>query len=86
MTPNDLAEILEIVNNEHGWFARFAKHKEDGKFIKYADISFDTRDGSVWRINFRTSNKNKEFNTSQIGDMKKNILDWLNNKSITFQN
>ena len=48
MTPNELAELLNYVNEKHGWENMYTNVTEGRKIVKYVDVCMDTRDGQIW--------------------------------------
>ena len=60
MTPNELAELLNYVNEKHGWENIYTNVAEGRKIVKYVDVCMDTRDGKIWisQIKFRQLSSN----------------------------
>lgn len=54
MTPFELARLLEYVAKNNGWYDPQEVHDRNRMAIKYVDASFDSRDGKVWHIKFRS--------------------------------
>lgn len=85
MTPKELAEILEEINNDYGWGCNMYTHSEEGKkSIKYVDTCFDTRDGKIWRVCFRDVIGGTKADYAKDGVVfahakcnKETILKWL---------
>lgn len=86
MTPNELAELLNYVNEKHGWEHMYTNVKEGRKIVKYVDICMDTRDGQIWitTIKFRQLCSNlksdQEYDNVVFQEencTKEKILEWL---------
>lgn len=86
MTPNELAELLNYVNENHGWENMYTNVTEGRKIIKYVDVCMGTRDGQIWisSIKFRQlfSNLKRDQEYDNVGFQEGNctrekILEWL---------
>lgn len=55
MNPFEFAKLLAYIKENNGWNERMYVNNIDRKrrCIKYVDACFDTRDGTVWRVDFR---------------------------------
>ena len=55
MSPEKFAELLRFIRENNSWGADMYEicQTRNRRAIKYVDASFDSRDGSVWRIVFR---------------------------------
>ena len=74
MTPKQYAELLEYITKNNGWgidmyVNRCERHR---RVFKYIDASFDSRDGHIWRIDFRegSGHANKSFRIENEADIK----------------
>ena len=86
MTPNELAELLNYVNEKHGWENMYTNVAEGRKIVKYVDVCMDTRDGQIWisKIKFRQLCSNlkndQEYDNvvfQEENGTKEKILEWL---------
>ena len=87
LTPTQLAEILDYVNENHSWKHMYTNVSEGRKIVKYVDVCMDTRDGKIWitKIKFRqisnsTLQTDTEFDNvvfSEGNCTKSKILEWL---------
>lgn len=86
MTPNELAELLNYVNEKHGWENMYTNITEGRKIVKYVDVCMDTRDGKIWisQIRFRQLFSNlksdQEYDNVVFREencTKEKILEWL---------
>ena len=50
MSPKEYAELLDYVNDKHGWDNMYDNVEAGRKFIKYIDCTCDTRDSKIWII------------------------------------
>ena len=79
MTIQKYLELLEYIKENNSWGAKmYDVHQRNRKAIKYVDASFDSRDGKIWMINFRsvTGEKDRAFRVDDkygINDM----YEWL---------
>ena len=80
MSPKEYQELLEYVRKNNSWgINMYATIRErNRKAVKYVDCCFDTRDGTIWNIIFRsvTGEKDKSFRIETPEDIKK-IYSWL---------
>ena len=55
MSPTKYAELLQFIKENNSWGADMYDicQVRNRRAIKYVDASFDSRDGSIWRITFR---------------------------------
>ena len=61
MTPLQMAELLSYIKDNNCWgIGMYDVHTRHRKAIKYVDFCFDSRDGLVWSITFRTIVGGKE--------------------------
>lgn len=84
MTPEQFSELLRFIQENNAWgnnmFAVIEECKR--KAIKYVDAIFDSRDGKVWLVKFRSvvgmkDNDKIEFRVESQKDIEK-IYNWLN--------
>lgn len=80
MTPKQLRELLEYIKANNSWGVNMydINMTRNRRAIKYVDACFDSRDGSVWSITFRsvTGCEDKTFrveNQNALNDVYK----WL---------
>ena len=75
MTPIQLAELLDYVKNNNCWGSGMYEvtQKKKRKAIKYVDIVFDSRDGKIFSLKFRspTHGKDTTFRIESEEDIKK---------------
>lgn len=86
LTPNEMAEILNEVNEKHGWQNLVENSEAGRKIVKYVDTCLDTRDGTVWVVKMRfrdlCSNlkSDQEYGSIVFNELdctKEKILNWL---------
>jgi hypothetical protein len=80
MTPKQLAELLEYIKTNNCWGIDMYEinYERNRRAIKYVDASFDSRDGLVWRLEFRsvTGVGEMTFRVENENDLKK-VYEWL---------
>ena len=81
MTPAQLRRLLVYIKANNSWGDEMfdincIRHR---KAIKYVNCSFDSRDGSVWKLEFMsiTGEPDKSFRIESQKDIKA-VYDWLN--------
>lgn len=81
MTPKEFQQLLEFVKENNSWGVNMyvINHEHNRKAVKYVDCCFDSRDGSIWSVSFRsvTDEKDKSFRIESDKDIQK-IYNWLN--------
>ena len=82
MTPQQLAELLEYVKVNNGWgedvmYETTIVRKR--RAIKYVDATFDSRDGTIWLLKFRSILGRKDSKTFRIEKPEdiKDVYSWL---------
>lgn len=54
MTPNQFCQLLEYIKKNNSWgINMYDLHMKNRKTIKYVIGNFDSRDGSVYRVEFK---------------------------------
>lgn len=80
MTPKQFQELLEYVeaNNSWGLDMYHINWERNRKAVKYVDCCFDSRDGRIWRVEFRsvTGEEDTAFRVENDGDIQK-VYAWL---------
>lgn len=80
MTPKQFSELLEYITANNCWGANMYEinHERNRKAIKYVDACYDSRDGMVWSLTFRsvTGEEDKSFRIENENDLKK-VYKWL---------
>ena len=75
MTPQQFAELLEYIKDNNSWGKNMYEINIERKrrAIKYVDAIFDSRDGTIWSVTFRsqTHGKDKTFRVENENDIKK---------------
>lgn len=75
MTPKQFSELLEYIKKNNSWGEKMYEINIERKrrAIKYVDAIFDSRDGTIWSIKFRsqTHGKDKTFRIENENDIKK---------------
>lgn len=63
MSPTQFVELLQFIKKNNSWGADMYDicQVRNRRAIKYVDASFDSRDGSIWRIAFRQIIGHKEI-------------------------
>lgn len=54
MTPFEYARLLQYIFQNNGWANAYDIYERNRYAIKYVDACFDSRDGKVWLIKFRS--------------------------------
>lgn len=56
MTPQEFAKLLNYIRENNSWGAKMYEVNIERKrrAVKYVDANFDSRDGRVWQITFRS--------------------------------
>lgn len=83
MTPKQFSELLEYIKENNSWGIKMyevccERHR---RAIKYVDAVFDSRDGTVWHLKFRspTHGKDREFRIENESDIKK-VYEYLDER------
>lgn len=83
MTPKQFAELLDYIRENNSWGEKMyevccVRHR---RAIKYVDSVFDSRDGTVWHLTFRspTRGEDKQFRIDNENDIKK-VYEYLDEK------
>ena len=89
LSPEEFAEVLNYVNEKHGWNHLMTNVEEGRKIIKYVDCCMDTRDGKIWccKIKFRQISNSHLPNDIKFDNIifeegnltKEKIYEWLAN-------
>lgn len=81
MTPEQFSELLTYIKENNCWGIHMYEIniERNRKAVKYVDACFDSRDGKIWKISFRsiTGSKDIDFCINNEDDIKK-IYEWLN--------
>ena len=80
MSPKQLSELLEYIKANNSWGIDMYDINiiRNRRAVKYVDACFDSRDGSVWRITFRsvTGCEDKTFRVENQ-DALREVYKWL---------
>ena len=80
MTPQEFAKLLEYIKANNSWGENMYEIccQRNRRAIKYVDATFDSRDGTVWYLTFRsqTHGEDKKFRIEKQEDIK-SVYDWL---------
>ena len=80
MTIQQFATLLKYVKENNSWGVLMydITNIRNRKAIKYVDASFDSRDGKIWLVNFRsvTGEEDKAFRVKNQKDIDE-IYKWL---------
>lgn len=83
MTPKQSAELLDYIKENNSWGDKMYEVccVRNRRAVKYVDAVFDSRDGTVWYLKFRspTHGKDKEFRIENENDIKK-VYEYLDEK------
>ena len=83
MTPKQFAELLDYIKENNSWGDKMYEVccVRNRRAVKYVDAVFDSRDGAVWHLKFRspTHGKDKEFRIENESDIKK-VYEYLDEK------
>lgn len=75
MNIEALSKLLNYINDNNGWGDKIYenRHVKHRHCFKYVDVSFDTRDGCVWKITLRngTDVEKKTFRVESEEDLNK---------------
>lgn len=73
LSVRQLSELLYHIEKHNSW----KNNLRAEKLIKYVDISFDTRDCRVWKVNLRLSGEGTTFRTEAGYNLKEKIYEHL---------
>lgn len=75
---DEIVALLRYAYKNNGWAYMYDNYKLGRKIFKYITIKFDTRDCSVWLIDFHddTGKNNKRFSIESKDDIQE-IYKWL---------
>ena len=80
MSPKEFQKLLEYVKNNNSWGINMYAtiHERNRKAVKYVDCCFDTRDGMIWSVTFRSvsGGANKTFRIENSDDIRE-MYSWL---------
>lgn len=83
MTPKQFAELLDYIKENNSWGEKMYEINIERKrrAIKYVDAVFDSRDGTVWHLKFRspTHGKDRDFRIENENDIKK-VYEYLDER------
>ena len=75
MTPKQFAELLDYIKENNSWGDNMYEIccERKRRAIKYVDAIYDSRDGTIWSVKFRsqTHGKDKTFRIENENDIKK---------------
>lgn len=81
MEPKDFAELLNYISENNAWGEKMYDvcSVRKRRAIKYVDATYDSRDGLVWSITFRSCVPGDTFtfrieSKEDLGE----LYDWLN--------
>ena len=87
MTPKQFAELLDYIRENNSWGEKMYEvcSIRKRRAIKYVDSVFDSRDGTVWYIKFRSvlgdTTEDIIFRIENEDDIKK-VYSYLNEKVV----
>lgn len=80
MTPQEFAALLDYIRENNSWGVKMYELsvERNRRVVKYVDASFDSRDGHIWQITFRSClpDGTKDFRVESGDDVAK-IYTWL---------
>lgn len=80
MSPKEFQKLLEYIKNNNSWGINMYAtiHERGRKAVKYVDCCFDTRDGMIWSVTFRSvsGGADKTFRIENSDDIRK-MYSWL---------
>lgn len=80
MSPKQLCELLEYIKANNSWGDKMYDIcvTRNRRAIKYVDVCFDSRDGSVWLVTFRSvaGSTDKTFRVENQESLNE-IYKWL---------
>ena len=75
MTPKQFAELLDYIKENNSWGVNMYEIccERKRRAIKYVDAIYDSRDGTIWQLKFRspTHGKDKIFRIENENDINK---------------
>lgn len=81
MTPQDFTALLNCIRENNSWGVNMYDVNviRKRRAIKYVDASFDSRDGRIWQITFRSCvpDGDRSFRIESQHDID-SIYSWLN--------
>lgn len=83
MSPKQFAELLDYIKENNSWGEKMYEVccERNRRAVKYVDAVFDSRDGTVWHLKFRspTHGNDREFRIENEEDIKK-VYEYLDEK------
>lgn len=80
MTPQEFAALLDYIRENNSWGVKMYELsvERNRRVVKYVDASFDSRDGRVWQITFRSCIPGgaRDFRIESSEDVAK-VYAWL---------
>ena len=80
MTPQEFAALLDYIRENNSWGVKMYELsvERNRRVVKYVDASFDSRDGRVWQITFRSCipGGTMDFRIESSEDVSK-VYAWL---------
>ncbi len=73
LTIEELSELLQHIEKHNSW----KNNLKAQRLIKYVDVSFDTRDCTVWKVNLRLSGEGTTFRTEAGYNLKDKVYEHL---------
>jgi len=78
MNLEQFVKLLKRIERKYGWKNHMTRYAEDKpvRLFKYATFSLDTRDMTIWQINFLLGGEKTSFSLEVKEDIKK-MYEWL---------
>jgi len=78
MNIENFIKLLRRIERKYGWKNHMNRYADDKpvRLFKYATFSLDTRDMTVWQINFHLGGEETSFNIETKKDIMK-MYKWL---------
>ena len=79
MTPEQYCELLQYIMKNNSWANMLDVTERNRMFYKYVTCSFDTRDGTIWRIAFFDGNGVVAFRVETLEEIRA-VYDFLDGR------
>ena len=79
MTPEQYCKLLRYIMKNNSWENMLDVTERKRSFYKYVTCSFDTRDGTIWRIAFSQGGSETAFRVETPEEIQA-VYDFLDGK------
>lgn len=79
MTPEQYCELLQYIMRNNSWANMLDVTERNRRFYKYVTCSFDTRDGTIWRVAFSEGKGEIAFRAETLEEIRA-VYDFLDGR------